>query len=326
MSDVEGYLMKFLSEEKMQTLRLAIARKAGDVLDDGLLHLRLKQRSLTLPLEDLEQRLAIFNKKLKEIDQQRMQAKDILDGDRKRTLEILEERSAEMRLAALTRLSPIIDELVSGTKEVKAIEPTVRARLAEAIPEFFEAALTETSQYMNGRVQGALNAQQEMVNALTNAVRQTAAELFEMPYIPSKNVEDLDMNEKPCWETEHWIVPMTPIPRGTFERFLPRNIAVRRIRKWLQEDLEAIISHNIEKLRWPTLQKIEDTFRRFALNLDQQLEEVGKATLGAIQEAHTQRKEKSGNVSAELSRLASFESRISEMQNKLVVSQTGGDR
>jgi GTPase SAR1 family protein len=318
MPEVENYLMKFLSEEKMQTLRLAIARKATDVLDDSLLHLRLKRRSLTLRLEDLEQRLAILKQKLTEIDRQRMQAKDVLDGDRKRTLEILEKRSAEMSRAALIGLSPIVDELVSSTREVKAIEPTVRARLAEAIPEFFEAALTETSQYMNERVQGVLNTHQEMTNALTNAVRQTAAELFEMPYIPSRHVEDLDMKEKPCWVAESWTTAMTPIPRGTFELILPRNMAVRRIRKWLQEDLEGIISRNIEKLRWPTLQKIEDTFRRFALNLDQQLTEVAQSTLAGIQQAHTQRMQKSGSVNAELSRLASFESEIMELQSKLM--------
>ena len=133
------------------------------------------------------------------------------------------------------------------------------------------------------------------------------------------------MNEKPYWVTEHWTVPMTPIPRGTFERVLPRSIAVRRIKKWLQEDLEAIISRNVEQLRWPTLQRINDKFRRFALNLDDQLEEVSKATLGAIQEANTQRKERSGSVSSELSRLASFESQIMGLQSKLTaVAQSNG--
>ncbi len=81
--------------------------------------------------------------------------------------------------------------------------------------------------------------------------------------------------------------------------------------------MEAIISRNVEKLRWPTLQTIDDTFRRFVLNLDEQLEEVAKATLGAVQEAHTQRTERADSVAAELKRLSDFESKMQELQEKL---------
>ena len=94
-------------------------------------------------------------------------------------------------------------------------------------------------------------------------------------------------------------------------------MAIRRIRRWLEQDIESIILRNVGNLQFETHQNIDDTFGRFALDLDEQLEEVAKATLGAIQEAHTQRTQKSGSVSTELSRLASFESHLLELQSKL---------
>jgi len=63
MSTLEDYLLKFLTKDKMHSLRLAVAKKAGVILENALLHIRLKQRSLTVPLENLDQRLAIFDQK-----------------------------------------------------------------------------------------------------------------------------------------------------------------------------------------------------------------------------------------------------------------------
>ena len=118
---------------------------------------------------------------------------------------------------------------------------------------------------------------------------------------------------------------MSPVPRGFLERFLPRNLARRRIKRWLVQDIESIILRNVGNLQFETHQNIDDTFGRFALYMDEQLGEVSKATLGAIEEAHTQRKEKSGSVSVELSHLASFEARLLELQSKLTtIAQPDG--
>jgi GTP-binding protein EngB required for normal cell division len=325
MSEVEGYLLKFLSEEKMQTLGLAIARKAGNVLGDGLLHLRLKQRSLTLPIEDLEQRLAVFNQKLQEIERQREQIRDLLKGDQRRTVEMLEQECGSAMRAASAELLSVLEQTVVDTENVKSIEKTLKSRLNEIVPPMFAQYLTGVSKLINQRVQEVLGAHQGKVNALAETIRRTASELFEIPYLPGKGNEKLQTQHKPYWVTENWYTTMSPIPRGLFERLLPRKIAIRRIKQWLQQDIESIVLHNISNLLNATRQNIDDTFRRFSLDLDQQLEEVAKATLGAIQEAHTQRRQKGGSTGAELSRLASLESQILELQDELAaIARTNG--
>ncbi|MCR4394442.1 MAG: hypothetical protein NUV31_08755 [Dehalococcoidales bacterium] len=83
---------------------------------------------------------------------------------------------------------------------------------------------------------------------------------------------------------------------------------------------------NVGNLQCENYQNINDTFRQFASDLDEQLDEVGKATLGAIKEACNQRKEKGEIVSAELSMLFFFESRMFELQSNLAAGQIGGER
>jgi len=110
---------------------------------------------------------------------------------------------------------------------------------------------------------------------------------------------------------------MRPVPRGLLNCLLPRDTAIRRIKRWLQQDIESIVLRNIGNLQYETRQNIEDTLGRFSFALDQELENVAEATLGAIQEAHIQRTEKADSVGQELKRLADFESKMQELHEKL---------
>jgi GTPase SAR1 family protein len=317
MSSIENYLVKFLAEEKIQTLNQAIARKAGDILEDALLRLRLKRRSLTLPMEDLEQRLVVFNQKLQEVEHQRLLAQDVLKGDQKRLLEMLDQECTKTIQEAKSRLSPILEETVATAGDIRSIDETARSRLAEAIPELFEESLSRARQLLNQRTQEVLDNHREKANALAGIIRRTAAELFEIPYALGEGSEALEIRHEPYWVTENWSVTMSPIPRGWFERLLPRNMALRRIRKWLQQDIEAIVLRNVSNLQWETKQNINDTFYRFTFDLDKELKELASATRGAIEEAQVQRTQRAGSVGEELSRLSAFETKFKEIQKEL---------
>lgn len=317
MAELENYLVKFLNEEKVSTLSLALAKKAGVVLDEGLFHLRLKQRSLTLPLDDLEKRMALFNDKLKELEKLGLRAGDILEGDRKRILALLETKCGEIRTKAFDFLSNEIENVVSETEAVKNIEKNVLARYKDVIPTFFESAMSETSDAIKTATDESLQAQQHAINGLNTSLRQTAAELFSMPYSPTENTTVFEMTEKPYWATEEWSLSISPIPRGTFERIMPKKIAVNRIRKWLQQDLDTLILRNAERMRWALYQKINDMFTHAKTDTDMQLTEIRQATLGAVQEAHKQRIERKDTVDEEVRRIVTFEERMQNIRKSL---------
>jgi hypothetical protein len=89
------------------------------------------------------------------------------------------------------------------------------------------------------------------------------------------------------------------------------------VRKWLRQDIEAIVLRNVENLQWATLQNIEDTFRNFSLDLDRELKGIVNATRGAIHEAQTQRIQRAESIGEELKRLGSFEASLQEIQDEL---------
>jgi GTP-binding protein EngB required for normal cell division len=317
MSGIENYLVKFLAEEKIQTLNQAIARKTGDILEDALLRLNLKQRSLTLPMEELEQRLVVFNQKLQEVEHQRLLAQDVLKGDQERLLEMLDQECTKTIQEVKSRLSPMVEETLATSGDIRSIDKTARSRLAEVIPELFEESLSRVRQLLNQRTKEVLNNHREKANALANIIRRTAVELFEIPYAPGGSSEALEIRHEPYWITENWSVTMSPIPRGLFERLLPRNMALRHIKKWLQQDTEAIVLRNVSNLQWETKQNINDTFYRFSFDLDNELKGLASATRGAIEEAQIRRIQRVDSVSEELSRLNAFEAKLQEIQKGL---------
>jgi hypothetical protein len=66
-----------------------------------------------------------------------------------------------------------------------------------------------------------------------------------------------------------------------------------------------LVRHNVENLRWATLQNLNDAFHRFGLTLDQRFQETIAATHGAIQAAYTKRKEHAEAIVDEVERLES---------------------
>jgi len=157
-----------------------------------------------------------------------------------------------MTKEAEARLFNILEEILNDTGDVGAISETVHRRLTEVIPELFENDLLKTLEIVNQHVQKALGAHQVKARTLANIIRDTAAGLFEIPYTPEGSRDAIAICHEPYWVTENWNSTLSPLPQGWLERLLPRQMALRRIKKSLQQDIAAIILRNVGNLRWAT--------------------------------------------------------------------------
>ncbi len=74
LAQIEERLVRYLSREKVQTLRTAVARKLEQLLAQAVGDIDLRIRALELPVETLEQRAAAFGSALASIERQRIAA------------------------------------------------------------------------------------------------------------------------------------------------------------------------------------------------------------------------------------------------------------
>jgi len=322
MDAIEKHLVNFLVEQKSHTLNLALTRKTQDVVSDSLMRLQLQQKTLSLSLEDLEKRLEIFRQKLLEAEQKKIVFKDLLAGDQKRTIEFIDDQSGDMFRAYYKQLCDEVDKLLNESENLGSIEKEARQYISEVIPGVFNQALDKTAKQMDEHITGIIGSYQRQLLELVEVVRKAAADIFEINYIPSYGEEILEMKHEPFWVTEGWRVNWSPLPENWLEAILPRNMRMKRLRKRLTEDIDAIISHNVGNLRWATICNVTDSFYAFGLELDKQIQRAIESTSGAILAAHNKKIEKGINIEPELNRIVisikamtSIKSDLAEFEN-----------
>jgi len=318
MAQVERHLVEFLANEKAAALREAVGRRAADALSEALMRLRLALRSLQMPLDDLQQRLSLFEGKIEEARRQRISAGDLLAGDNRRMHEFLEEHAEHLRRQASEYLGGIVHGALSRNGQPG--EEDVQNALAEAIPGYFEHQVGQTTELFRQRMIGALRPHQQRADELIESVRKSAAELFDVPYHAPESADAFEMVRQPYWVTHRWSSTLSPIPTGLIDRLLPASAQQKRIRRRLLGQVGELVVPNVENLRWATFQSIDQTFTRFGSTLDRRLADTIAATHGAIRAAMDRRRSQGETVSKEAVRL---EAAISEME-RLRSSLGGG--
>jgi len=302
LDEVETYLVNFLAHEKTEALRQAVTKKAGDILADVLMRIRLSVRSLQMPLEDLEKRLSIFRGKLEELSQSKLSEIDILEGDKKRAHEFLEEHAEQLRKKTKSYLKGVIEETFSKLDPEQLSEEAIEKALADVIPGFFEHEMGKSTEAFQNKMRQSLQPHRERLNHLIGSIRHTAAELFDIPYQETQMVQDFEMFRQPYWVSHRWFGSFRRIPRGILSKLLPNGIRKSQLMKSAVEQIDELVMQNVENLRWAVFQNLDQSFIRFRAELNEQFERTLAATQGAIEAALEKRKKHSEQVAGELSR------------------------
>ncbi|MBN1795207.1 MAG: dynamin family protein [Sedimentisphaerales bacterium] len=315
---VETYLIDFLANKKTEALRQAVRKKAADILTDVLMQVHLSVKSLQMPLEDLEKRLKIFGEKLAELERSKLSEMDILEGDKKRTHEFLEEHSEQLRQKSRTYLKGVAEETFSKLEPEQLNEDTIENSLAEAIPGFFEHEMGKSTEIFQDKMRQVLGPHRERLNKLIGSIRQTAAELFDIPYQQVQTVQDFEVEKRPYWVSHQWARSFQRIPRGMFDKLLPSGFRKSQLTKRAMEQINELVTQNVENLRWAVYQNIDKSFIRFRSELQGRFEQTLIATRGAIDAALKKRKEHSEQITGELIRLDSARITLEEIKEAFI--------
>jgi len=317
MAGVERHLIDFLASEKAATLRRAVVKKVQSILADVLMRVRLMVRSLQMPLGELLERLKLFEQGIAEAERQRVIAADLLAGDRRRALARLEQEAEGLRKRARLYLQGVVQEALATAAD-KTEEAAAQEALHRAIPAFFEHEMGVISGRFGQYIRDVLQPHRERARELIQRVRQTAASLFDISCREDESLDPFELPDQPYWITHSWDTLVGLIPPEFFDRCLPAASRRARVRNRLMERVEKLVLHNVEDLRWTTLQTLERTFRQFASDIDNRLKETIAATHGAIRAAQSRRQEHAEAVAAAIERLGLRTSELAEIQCHLV--------
>ncbi len=286
---VQAHLVDFLAHHKEQALFDAVRAKVRDLAQDALLQIQIERKSLTLPIEDLERKIESFRRSIQDISLQRQTASDLLAGDERRAERFVDQLVEDLRTKARKHLGAVLDQAIETAKTQSVDSDQVRAAVADAIPPFFQGALTELSAEISRYVQEVLAAHEDRARHLIETVRSTAADLFDIPYRSSDSRDVFKMDTRLYWHTDKWNTNFSPVPEGATDKLLPKSLRLRRLEKRWSERIESLVLINAETVRWQVIQSLKKAFAHYRRKLDEELEQTVAATLGAIDAARQTR-------------------------------------
>lgn len=316
LGEIEREVLSGLAREKMAALYSSVRAKAASAIDRSLSDVALQVRALELPLEDLEQRSHALADALRSTQQERQAAQDLLEGDRHRAVAELETQAEQMRREgrdALAKLAQEIGETGDGGIDRDAIQQALHA----AVPTFFAERLVAVASGFRQTVEAMLTSHQARADALVGSVRRIAATLFDVPLRATEETEAFRLGREPYWVTQPMNGVLVPSPATLVSRLLPAALRRARLRKEMEARIDALVQHNVENLRWATLQAVNETFRRFSAQLDQRLSDVLAMTQGAIRQAIERRQATQGQASAELDHWRGIADRLASLRSAL---------
>ncbi len=282
MHQVEQNLIDFFAREKQQTLDLSLRRRVKDQLNTRIMHLQLSLEALRLPEVDLKERIAQFLEILPEIEREKQAATDILGGDLKRVLASLAQQVESVRTAAKQKILPRVEGQIQSVADTEELERQIRSIVSTELPVFFAPAMRRVDDTIRQQAVDILALHQKRCDKLIERVRKTAADLFSIPY-HAPLVERIYAHfDSPGWSQELFISDLDPLGQKLSRKLMTKKFRHRRTVQRLREETNKLINENTEQINWALRRGLDESFRRFGLQLDAQLDKVIDATKAAM--------------------------------------------
>lgn len=312
MHQVEQNLIDFFAREKQQTLELSLRRRVKDQLNTQIMHLQLSLEALRLPEVDLKNRIAQFQEILPDIEREKQASADVLGGDLKRIVAELTQQIESLRAAAKQQVLPKVEGAIQAVADTEELERQVRTIVAAQLPIFFAPALRQVDDAIRRQATDILALHQKRCEQLIERVRKAAADLFNVPYHAPLVERVYAHFEPPSWSQDLFISDMDPIGQKISRKLMPRRFRHRRTVQRLREQTQKLLNENTEQMNWALRRGLDESFRRYGFQLDEQLDKVITATRAAMDIALQKKSNRQQQIEEQLSLL---ERTVAELQN-----------
>jgi len=317
-ADLERALASKLAREKQMILDAAGRQRLGAVIGDLLFQSELECKALLTPEGELRRKAETFEASARQFESERRRLSDLLSLDRRELLRDLEAQTDQVWKAAKAEAHRLICEIDDSRIET----PEARAKIAEALASYFEKSLGEEVGLFRDRVDAAAKSHSDRAGVLINRVRQTAADLLDIPVSPTQAEEVFQTARDPYWVAPEPIPSLIDVSAGVAARLLPRKQRQRRARRMLAAQAERAALRNVANREWSLRQNIEDSVRRFETLLAEQLGLALQATREALQIAKERRAARSAAIEDEVAEARRAIAALSAILSELRGAQT----
>jgi len=281
----ERSLDRFLMEEKGQVLLNSAINKTENLISEELLLAELEEKSIRLPLGELEEKIEKFKTFIRDVNQEKIDSNRLL-------AEEIKALQADTLAEDLEKLKQEKTKwLVSEVEKITALHQADGNRqFAEAIDGFIDMQIRdifgrwriEEEKSLKGRLADILKRFVGRMNSILGQIVQSASKLFGVSHRQFQMQEalppEIEFRFKTTDESD-----MLGITLDFAKKALPKALAHRLILKEAREKAEMMIDRHCGKTRYDLSRRMEKLVQNYRDEITRTVESAESDVLKALE-------------------------------------------
>ena len=274
----EKVLEGFFINEKGYAVLISSVNRIMNVINQETLLAQIKQKSLYIPLDELEEKKEALNDMLIKVEQERTDSDHILSGEVE-TL-IRETLEADLETLKKEKTKEILDDikkfhLSHHKKGNKEITELLNEYLSSEITDIFSRWCVQEEKVIETYLSNILQRFTMRMNEMIENILNFSAKLFDLSIEVLADRESLVKEIQFRFKLDREETSLS-ILVDSVTRILPKKLAQRIIVKNACEDSTMLIDRHCGRLRYDFVERIKKTVKDYKIVLDQSLEAAKK--------------------------------------------------
>ncbi|MGQ9669248.1 MAG: dynamin family protein [Desulfosoma sp.] len=286
---LEELLTQFLTQEKGRVLLHSGLQSARKILNDVEYTAQLEQKAIEMPLKDLEQKIALFQKELQKIQRERDENGYYFEAEIRRIMDGLDREIKRLQKNCLPELMEDLRE--QGEKlqhlPVSRYVEKMETCLSEGIIRTFDDWIIQQEKALNEEFARVSRQYSDRTNQVIDRLIQASAKLFDIPF------ETIQADESLHADSRFYYLLGDP-PRffdiaGALDFFsrkiMPKSFSQRKVLSDVMKKLPERIDANCGRVRADFMRRVQESFLEFRWNLNAKIDATAKSIQDAMNEA-----------------------------------------
>jgi GTPase Era involved in 16S rRNA processing len=298
--EFDEVLGDFLLKEKGKTVLSSALNNTRKLLSDEEFAIQLELRAIATPLEDLEQKIHLFQEKMAVVKQDREDNVYYFQGEIKRLIDILDRDLDRLKKSEIPRLMKELEAIGEKyqRKSVSQFVKLMEAALNEGVVRTFDDWIVKEEERLNQEYARISSRFSTQTNEIIDAIVTASTELFDLKLDRFAAEETINRDSQ-----LYYMVGEPPRffdLEGAFDFFsqkiLPRNFSQSMVLRDLQKKIPEKIDMNSGRVRWDFMDRINKSFLKFRWELNLTIDATQEGIEKAIGKAMELKKASAAEV------------------------------
>jgi GTPase SAR1 family protein len=319
----EKLLHTFLVEEKGRVLVLSVSSTLLRALSQALLELELEMKSLATPVDELKNKIAVFENRKNDVLADKKDFDILLDGEVSRiTKNVLDNDLEEFKKELAASLMPGLESLFKDKKGLSG------RQLYKVLEAYVVDEVTNAYNNWRSKEDGKLaDAFEAVCNRFTGKIDDTvdglltfSSELFSIPYEVFRAEELWTMKSRFYYKFRDEPVSLELITQS-FTFVLPRIISDRIFRKKTREFMLEMIDKQGGRIRFDFRERLDKSKYDFRWKMLQRIETTIEGISSAINKGMIEKSKGEASVETRKQKLSATAHQINAVKGRLLELQ-----